>query len=131
MLLYPGVIYGPGKLTAGNVVARMIIERFNGRLPGYIGPGTDRYSFSHVDDVVDGHIGAMSKGRVRERYLLTGENGSFKHRDLSNRVYAAEHSRAEATEKAEAFESGLGSDYPTFVKPMLQSHVTGGFWMVI
>ncbi|XP_004291118.1 PREDICTED: putative dihydroflavonol-4-reductase-like [Fragaria vesca subsp. vesca] len=79
VLLYPGVIYGPGKLTAGNVVARMIIERFNGRLPGYIGPGTDRYSFSHVDDVVDGHIGAMSKGRVGERYLLTGENASFKH----------------------------------------------------
>ncbi|KAL6216567.1 hypothetical protein ACLB2K_009790 [Fragaria x ananassa] len=52
-----------------------------------------------------------------------------KHRDFSNRVYADEHSRAEATEKAEAFESGLGSDYPTFVKPMLQSHVTGGFWM--
>ncbi|XP_062024093.1 uncharacterized protein LOC133740189 [Rosa rugosa] len=79
LLLYPGVIYGPGKLTAGNVVARMIIERFNGRLPGYIGAGTDRYSFSHVDDVVDGHIGAMNKGRIGERYLLTGENASFKH----------------------------------------------------
>ncbi|KAK9946528.1 hypothetical protein M0R45_011990 [Rubus argutus] len=37
--------------------------------------------------------------------------------------------RAEATEKAEELESGLGSDYPTFVKPMLQSHVTGGFWL--
>ncbi|XP_022982268.1 uncharacterized protein LOC111481147 [Cucurbita maxima] len=75
--VYPGVIYGSGKLTAGNVIARMLIERFNWRLPGYIGQGTDRYSFSHVDDVVEGHIAAMQKGRVGERYLLTGENASF------------------------------------------------------
>ncbi|XP_050365071.1 B3 domain-containing protein At5g42700-like [Argentina anserina] len=52
-----------------------------------------------------------------------------KHRDLSNRVYASDHARAEATEKAEELESGLGTDYPTFVKPMLQSHVSGGYWL--
>lgn len=55
--------------------------------------------------------------------------GISKHRGLSNRVYASDYARAEATEKAEELESGLGSDYPTFVKPMLQSHVTGGFWL--
>ena len=54
-----------------------LIERFNGRLPGYIGDGYDRESFSHVDDVVSGHIAALEKGRVGERYLLTGENASF------------------------------------------------------
>ncbi|CAH2077054.1 unnamed protein product [Thlaspi arvense] len=79
ILLYPGVIYGPGKLTSGNMVAKLIIERFSGRLPGYIGYGNDRCSFSHVDDVVEGHIAAMEKGRLGERYLLTGENASFKH----------------------------------------------------
>ncbi|KAL1215875.1 Cinnamoyl-CoA reductase 1 [Cardamine amara subsp. amara] len=78
VLLYPGVIYGPGKLTTGNMVARLMIERFNGRLPGYIGSGNDRYSFSHADDVVEGHIAAMEKGRLGERYLLAGENASFK-----------------------------------------------------
>ncbi|CAK9176994.1 unnamed protein product [Ilex paraguariensis] len=77
--VYPGVIYGPGKVTVGNVLARLIIERFNGRLPGYIGYGSDKFSFSHVDDVVDGHIAAMNKGRLGERYLLTGENASFMH----------------------------------------------------
>ncbi|XP_068642932.1 uncharacterized protein [Aristolochia californica] len=77
ILLYPGVIYGPGKLTDGNVVAQMMIERFNGRLPGYLGYGTDKVSFSHVDDVVNGHIAALERGRVGERYLLTGENASF------------------------------------------------------
>lgn len=78
VLLYPGVIYGPGKLTAGNIVAQIMIERFNGRLPGYIGHGTDVESFCHVEDVVKGHIAAMHRGRVGERYLLTGENASFK-----------------------------------------------------
>lgn len=56
-----------------------MIERFSGRLPGYIGSGTDRVSFSHVEDVVNGHVAAMHQGRVGERYLLTGENASFKH----------------------------------------------------
>uniref|UniRef100_I1P8A6 NAD-dependent epimerase/dehydratase domain-containing protein n=1 Tax=Oryza glaberrima TaxID=4538 RepID=I1P8A6_ORYGL len=77
-ILYPGVIYGPGKLTTGNIVSRILIERFNWRLPGYIGDGYDRESFCHVDDIVNGHIAAMEKGRPGERYLLTGENLSFK-----------------------------------------------------
>lgn len=51
-------------------------------------------------------------------------------RDLSNRVYASDGARAEAIEKAEKVESGLEPGYPTFIKPMLQSHVTGGFWLV-
>ncbi|XP_019237497.1 PREDICTED: uncharacterized protein LOC109217688 isoform X1 [Nicotiana attenuata] len=76
--IYPGLIYGPGKVTDANIVARMIIERFSGRLPGYIGQANERFSFSHVDDVVDGHIAAMDKGKPGERYLLTGENASFK-----------------------------------------------------
>lgn len=75
--VYPGVIYGPGKVTAGNIVARLIVERFNGRLPGYIGQGKEKFSFSHVDDVVDGHILGLDKGKPGERYLLTGENASF------------------------------------------------------
>ncbi|KAF9602761.1 hypothetical protein IFM89_030917 [Coptis chinensis] len=79
VIVYPGVIYGPGKVTTGNIVAKMLIERFNGRLPGYVGYGSDKFSFSHVEDVVDGHIAAMNKGRVGERYLLTGENASFNH----------------------------------------------------
>ena len=55
-----------------------MIERFNGRLPGYIGHGNDKESFCHVEDVVKGHIAAMDRGRVGERYLLTGENASFR-----------------------------------------------------
>ncbi|XP_057821648.2 uncharacterized protein LOC131034245 [Cryptomeria japonica] len=77
VLLYPGVIYGPGKMTSGNIVASLMLERFNGRLPGYIGYGNDKNSFSHVEDVAYGHVAAIQKGRVGQRYLLTGENASF------------------------------------------------------
>ncbi|KAG8377634.1 hypothetical protein BUALT_Bualt08G0053400 [Buddleja alternifolia] len=76
--VYPGVIYGRGKVTTGNIVALMLVERFNGRLPGYMGQ-ENGFSFSHVDDVAQGHIAAMEKGRPGERYLLTGENASFKN----------------------------------------------------
>ncbi|GKC80948.1 hypothetical protein Tco_1136665 [Tanacetum coccineum] len=33
-----------------------IVERFSGWLPGYVGDGNKKSSFSQVDDVVDGHI---------------------------------------------------------------------------
>ena len=56
-------------------------------------------------------------------------SGVYK-RDLSNRVYASDEVRAMAITRAEGLELGLGADYPTFVKPMLPSHVTGGFWLV-
>lgn len=78
VLLYPGVIYGCGKITGGNAIARMMIERFNWRLPGYIGNGKEIVSFCHVDDVANGHISAMKNGRIGERYLLTGDNVSMK-----------------------------------------------------
>ncbi|GFQ01586.1 putative dihydroflavonol-4-reductase [Phtheirospermum japonicum] len=75
--VYPGVIYGPGKVASANLVALLLVERFNGRLPGYMGQ-ENGFSFCHVDDVVQGHIAAMNNGRPGERYLLTGENASFK-----------------------------------------------------
>lgn len=43
-----------------------------------MGKGNDKFSFCQVDDVVQGHIAAVDKGRPGERYLLTGENMSFR-----------------------------------------------------
>ncbi|KAF5444047.1 hypothetical protein F2P56_036551 [Juglans regia] len=54
---------------------------------------------------------------------------SYQRRDLLNRFYASDEARQNAIERAEQIELGLGSDFPTFLKPMLQSHVTGGFWL--
>ncbi|KAL8093341.1 B3 domain-containing protein At3g19184-like [Apium graveolens] len=50
-------------------------------------------------------------------------------RNLLNRVYATDKDRQYALERAIELQSGLDSESPSFVKPMLQSHVTGGFWL--
>ncbi|KAI3774739.1 hypothetical protein L1987_49301 [Smallanthus sonchifolius] len=50
-------------------------------------------------------------------------------RDLSNRVYASYEDREYASGRADELHSTLQSDFPSFVKPMLQSHVSGGFWL--
>ncbi|GAA0176388.1 hypothetical protein Leryth_003683 [Lithospermum erythrorhizon] len=65
---------------------------------------------------------------VNERVYLP-RRVVYPKRDLSNRVYASHEGRVKATMKAEELEESLGSEYPVFVKPMLQSHVTGGFWL--
>ncbi|KAI5661071.1 hypothetical protein M9H77_20394 [Catharanthus roseus] len=53
----------------------------------------------------------------------------YRRRDLSNRVYASDEDRECAIERAEALQARLDQEFPSFVKPMLQSHVTGGFWL--
>ncbi|KAM0007967.1 putative transcription factor B3-Domain family [Helianthus debilis subsp. tardiflorus] len=54
---------------------------------------------------------------------------SYRRSDLANRVYASDEERKYATTKAEELEANLEGDHPSFVKPMLPSHVTGGFWL--
>ena len=74
VLLYPGVVYGPGDRTAGNIVVNMIADHLRGRFPGVIGPGDRLWSYSFVEDVAAGHVDALEKGRAGERYLLAGDN---------------------------------------------------------
>ncbi|XP_022972534.1 B3 domain-containing protein At3g19184-like isoform X1 [Cucurbita maxima] len=54
---------------------------------------------------------------------------TYQRRDLLNRVYASDVERQYAIDRARDLQSSLESRYPSFVKPMLQSHVTGGFWL--
>lgn len=55
--------------------------------------------------------------------------GLNRKKDLENRVYASDEARNKAISIAEELESSLEGGYPSFVKPMTQSHVTGGFWL--
>ena len=71
--VYPGVIYGPGPLTDGNLVGRMISDHLAGRLPGVLGADS-RWSYSFVHDVAAGHVAAIERGRLGARYQLGGEN---------------------------------------------------------
>jgi len=76
--LYPGVIYGPGTLTEGNLVGRLIEDHLGGRLPGLIGPEHE-WSYSFVEDVASGHLAALERGAPGARYVLGGENATQTH----------------------------------------------------
>ena len=71
--LYPGVIYGPGPATEGNLVARLIRDQLNGKMPGVIGPER-LWSFAFVDDVATAHVSALTRARVSREYVIGGVN---------------------------------------------------------
>jgi farnesol dehydrogenase len=73
--VYPGVIYGPGALTEGNLLGRLINDHLRGRLPGLIGRHQP-WSCAYVDDVAAGHVAALERGAIGGRYVLGGENAS-------------------------------------------------------
>src|SRR5256885_11407450 len=73
--VYPGVVYGPGSFTEGNLVGRLIADHLRGRLPGLIGP-ENRWSYAFVEDVAAGHCAAIERGTPAARYALGGENAS-------------------------------------------------------
>jgi farnesol dehydrogenase len=77
VILYPGVVYGPGDMTEGNLVARLVSDHLKGKLPALVGPGNRLWSYAYVDDVADGHALALEKGRRGERYFLCGENATL------------------------------------------------------
>jgi farnesol dehydrogenase len=71
--VYPGVVYGPGSFTEGNLVGRLIADHLRGRLAGLVGP-EHPWSYAYVDDVAAGHRAALERGPIGGRYALGGEN---------------------------------------------------------
>lgn len=88
VILYPGVVYGPGELTDGNIIAKMLADQMNGRLPGIVGPGDRLWSYAFVEDVARAHVAALDRGRRGERYLLGGDNATL------TQVFAAASARS-------------------------------------
>jgi farnesol dehydrogenase len=77
VVVNPTRVYGPGKLTEANSTTIMIDLYGRGRFPVLLAGGVNVANYALVDDVVRGHILAMEKGRVGERYILGGENVSL------------------------------------------------------
>lgn len=75
--VYPGVIYGPGEITEGNLVVRIIIDYLEGKIPGILGDGSKVWNYVFVTDAVKGHLLAMEKGKAGQKYILGGENASM------------------------------------------------------
>ncbi len=92
VVVNPTRVYGPGKLTEGNAVTQMIEDYLRGRLPVLLNHGMNVGNYALVDDLVRGHILAMEKGRVGERYILGGENVTLKRLfELVDEVSGARH----------------------------------------
>jgi len=53
---------------------RIIVEAACGRIPGFVDTGLN---LVHVDDVAEGHLAALRRGAIGERYILGGTNVPF------------------------------------------------------
>src|SRR6202012_5466685 len=66
---------------------RILVEAATGRMPAYVDTGLN---LVHVDDVADGHLLALDKGKIGERYILGGQDATLAQMlaviaELSNR----------------------------------------------
>jgi farnesol dehydrogenase len=71
--LYPGVVYGPGVLSEGNLLGRLLADQAAGRLPGLVGPERV-WSYAWIDDVALAHVEAVERASPGADYELGGEN---------------------------------------------------------
>jgi farnesol dehydrogenase len=84
--LYPGVVYGPGPATEGNLVGRLLSDHLHGRLPGIVG-GEHTWSFALAADVADAHVAAIEAAAPGREYIVGGVNApqraifEFLHRE--------------------------------------------------
>jgi dihydroflavonol-4-reductase len=70
VIVNPSTPIGPRDIKP-TPTGRIIVEAARGRMPGFVDTGLN---FVHVDDVAAGHLAALQKGRIGERYILGGEN---------------------------------------------------------
>ncbi len=77
IIVYPGVVYGAGEDTDGSLMTRTIGDFMHRRVPGYLGSGRQRICYAFLDDVVEGHLLALERGRPGARYILGGENADY------------------------------------------------------
>jgi nucleoside-diphosphate-sugar epimerase len=101
VIVNPTRVYGPGKLTEGNSVSLMIDQYDRGQVPILLNRGVNIGNYALVDDLVRGHILAMEKGRIGERYIIGGENASLKRFfELVDEVSGKKHFQVNLPPKA-------------------------------
>jgi farnesol dehydrogenase len=74
--LYPGVVYGAGATTQGNLFDRIFRDYLAGRLRFRLGRAPSRICYAFAEDVAEGHRLALEKGAPGRGYVLGGENVS-------------------------------------------------------
>ncbi len=70
VIVNPSTPIGPRDVRP-TPTGRIIVEAASGRMPAFVDTGLN---LVHVDDVAAGHVAALERGRIGERYILGGEN---------------------------------------------------------
>nr|WP_284701365.1 hopanoid-associated sugar epimerase [Rhodoplanes tepidamans] len=70
VIVNPSTPIGPRDVKP-TPTGRIIVEAAGGRMPAFVDTGLN---LAHVDDVAAGHLLALRRGEVGERYILGGEN---------------------------------------------------------
>jgi len=70
VIVNPSTPIGPGDLKP-TPTGQLVLDAAAGRTPAYIDTGLN---VVHVDDVAAGHLLALQRGRVGERYILGGQD---------------------------------------------------------
>jgi dihydroflavonol-4-reductase len=73
VIVNPSTPVGPRDVKP-TPTGRLIVEAAAGRVPAFVDTGLNMV---HVDDVAEGHLAALTRGRVGERYILGGQNASL------------------------------------------------------
>lgn len=76
VIVYPGIVYGHGAATEGNLLLPMLADHLRGRLRARLGRGDLRICYAFVDDVARGHVLALERGVPGRGYILGGENAT-------------------------------------------------------
>ena len=77
LTLNPTRIYGAGQRSESNAVTMLLEKYWQRKWRIMPGDGKRIGNYVYIDDVVEGHLAAMKKGKVGERYILGGENVSY------------------------------------------------------
>ena len=73
IIVNPSTPVGPRDVKP-TPTGRLIFEAATGRVPAFVDTGLNMV---HVDDVAEGHLAALERGRIGERYILGGQNASL------------------------------------------------------
>jgi len=74
VIVMPSTPIGPRDIKP-TPTGRIVIEAAMGRIPAFVDTGLN---LVHVDDVAAGHVLAMERGRIGERYILGGQDASLR-----------------------------------------------------
>jgi nucleoside-diphosphate-sugar epimerase len=96
VIVNPARVYGPGLESGSNPFTKIISLYMEGKWKAIPGDGNQIGSYCYIDDIVDGHMKAMEKGRAGERYLLGGDNVTLNNffntiREASGKDYPLRH----------------------------------------